>query len=146
MGGDTPLDWEGELYGACGLSFDDYFENMTKDEVSAVVKANVPKMIACLNEDSWYPGVPAQVLGVLMMRHGCDPKDAFVKKALEIARAGAENDDWDDDERRGFIAAYIKQLDEYDGTPQEPKSEGLLEKVFEAMAEGKEGLVNKQYT
>ncbi len=154
MGGDTPLDAQGDMQDAVGLRTEELYPDSNDERVSdeyihEQIKANVPAMIdvALSNSDnSWYPGVYKQVLGVMVMSAGCDPADEDVKLALKIAKEGAEDDDWDDDERREYIAAFIKQLDEYDGTPQDPKSEGLFEKVMEAVDEGNTGLVNKQYT
>ena len=149
MGGDTPYDARADMYDACGVSGDDIYDELkTPEEITKLVQANVPAMIeVALNDnDSWYPGVYRQVLGVMVMLHGCDPHEMPVGRALAIAKEGAEADDWDSDERREYIVDFIKMLENYDGTPQEPKSEGLFEKVFEAIDEGKEGLVNKQYS
>lgn len=137
MGGDTPLDAEGCLYNTCGLTFEDYFEGgKTPEEVNEAVSSNVAKMIDAVgaNDDDWHPGVYAQVLGVIVMRHGCNPEDEDVKRALKVAKKGAEADDWEDEERHAYIKSYINQLENYDGTPQEPKSEGLFEKLLSTMS------------
>lgn len=153
MGGDTPYDARGDMYDVCGLTSDmlypDKMDDRVSDDVIAeAVKANVPAMIkvALKGSEDWYPGVYRQVLGVLVMSAGCDSEDKDVKRALKIAKEGAEADEWNNDERRAYVADFIKMLDNYDGTPQEPKEEGLFQKFEEAFASGTEGLINKQPT
>ena len=153
MGGDTPLDAQGDMFDACGVTSDMFYPDDDADLISIIdineqIKLNVAAMteVALNDPDSWYPGVYRQVLGVMVMSAGCDPEDEDVKRALQVAREGAEADEWDDDERRAYVANFIEMIDNYDGTPQEPKSEGVFEKIHEAIVEGKSGLINKQPT
>lgn len=138
MGGDTPLDYEGDLYGIAGLSWEDTNgeSGMSEKKVNKAVAKSLKKMVKYAKSDEVYDSeIMKQVLGVLVMRHAVPVKDA--KKALELAVDGAENDEWaaeGDDERRGYINAFIKQLKEYDGTAQEPAYEGLFQKMFEKMS------------
>ena len=150
MGGDTPWDARGDMHDAVGLRTEELYpdsddERVSDEYIHEHIKASVPAMIdvALNNTDNWYPGVYKQVLGVMVMSAGCDPEDEDVKLALKIAKEGAEEDEWDDDERRAYVADFVKMLDAYDGTPQEPKEEGLFEKFEEAFASGTAGLVNK---
>ena len=151
MGGDTPLDIEIVLYEAAGISSDEIYddENISPETINARVAVGLPKMIKAAKSEKnhRYYGESElfyQVLGVLVMRHGVPVKDA--KPAIKMALAGAKEDEWaesGDTERQGFVNAFIKQLKEYDGIPQEPAHEGLFQKIEEAIASGKEGLVNK---
>jgi len=142
MGGDGPLDYQGDMYDACGVTDDDRYDGlMSPEEIDAKVQANIPSMmtVASRNHDE----VGYQVLGVMVMRHGCDPSKRIVQKALKMAMENAYEDEWahDSTERCEHMVNFFIQLSSYDGTPQEPVSESLFDKIFGAVLD-REGLVN----
>jgi len=55
-------------------------------------------------------------------------------------------DGWalEDDERNTKIDLLLKKLYHYDGTPEDIKSQGLLEAIVNHIDQGKSGLVNKK--
>ena len=142
MGGDTPLDYECDIFHIAGVDFDKYFDDEYKEgEIRQLLLDNLEEIVTRVRDG--YIG--SQVLGVEVMRFGLPADHPRVQEALQEARSGAECDEWafSDKTRKQYMDAFIKQINEYDGTPTEISSEGLLEVIAEHLEAGGKGLVNK---
>lgn len=150
MGGDSPLDFEDEIFGICAVTkFPDDF-NFDEDTPAELKKEdferNLPAILEMLRKqenDDFYDefAIGFQVLGVLMMKAGAPISDEL---KAEI-RAASETDSWakEDPERKEIVDGFHKALEAYDGNPIIIKSRGLFEVIADHLASGKEGLVNK---
>ena len=141
MGGDTPLDYQGELTNIISggyLTNNDItaaqFENM--DEV--FVNGKIESLVKYKNDRI----IMYQVLMVMAMRVG-----AKISSRLKIlAISNIRNDEWqfEDSERKQAIDNLIQTLNQYDGSVRVAvKSEGLFEVFNKHQADGKSGLINK---
>lgn len=145
MGGDDPLDYEIGIYRIAGLSSCDVHGGEKKPvEIKRMLKKALPTILR-RRGDAWDAEIRKQVVGVLVMRHGLSPRYKDVKAAINLALEGAKEDEWatENPTRQEYMNKFIKQLEAYDGTPQEPEYEGLFEKFAEAMSSGKTGVINK---
>jgi len=149
MGGDTPLDIEYNLYTLAGIKDDDLYEESKKEEINTKVREGVSKLIQWVKNptDAYYArdGLAGQVLGVMVMRHGLPANEDTTKEAISLALVSAKEDEWatEGGDRLAYMSAFIEQLNNYDGTHQEPASEGLLEVMVNHLESGQSGLVNK---
>lgn len=141
MGGDTPLDYQGELTDIISggyLTRNDItaaqFENM--DEV--FVNGKIESLVKSKDDKS----IMYQVLMVMAMRVGAK----LSSKLKLLAISNIRNDEWqfEDSERKQAIDNLIQTLNQYDGSVRvDVKSEGLFEVFNKHQADGKSGLINK---
>ena len=141
MGGDTPLDYQGDLTDIISggyLTRNDItaaqFENM--DEV--FVNGKIESLVKSKDDKS----IMYQVLMVMAMRVGAK----LSSKLKLLAISNIRNDEWqfEDSERKQAIDNLIQTLNQYDGSVRvDVKSEGLFEVFNKHQADGKSGLINK---
>lgn len=142
MGGDTPLDYQGELTDIISggyLTNNDItaaqFENMDEVFVNGKIESLV-KYKDCRS-------IMYQVLMVMAMRVGAK----ISSKLKLLAISNIRNDEWqfEDSERKEVIDNLIQTLNQYDGSIRvKVKSEGLFEVFNKHQADEKSGLINKQ--
>lgn len=135
MGGDTPLDFEGDmLIDICGLAHDDYLENGYAP-YRHTIESHIDELVAyCDKHDGDDQNIAFQVLGVILMGSGA-AMSADVKEQIEV---GINMDEWadEDSERKEHMRDYLYAVHNYDtngGTVVTLTSEGLFEKIFEAL-------------
>ena len=141
MGGDTPLDYQGELTDIISggyLTNNDItaaqFENMDEVFVNGKIESLV-KYKDCRS-------IMYQVLMVMAMRVGAK----ISSKLKLLAISNIRNDEWqfEDSERKEVIDNLIQTLNQYDGSIRvKVKSEGLFEVFNKHQADEKSGLINK---
>ena len=137
MGGDSPLDFEDEIYEICGVDkFPEDHDGIIELSKS-VIETNLVEILEMLPEDD---EIGFQVLGVLMMKSGAVMNDTL--KALILFNS--KHDEWakQDSERQEIIDSFCKAIESYDGTPIVITSKGLFEVIAQHLEDGKEGLVN----
>lgn len=152
MGGDSPLDAEGDLYDIIfeGSKYQDGCERMdaedegelTKEAISKALLERLPELLERVRGPALDLDIHRQVLGVMILKYGVPITD-LTSEAIELAIDGAKCDEWahEDEERAAHMEAFILQLNEYDGNLTEVKHEGLFEKLAEKLADG--SLLNK---
>ena len=142
MGGDPPMDAEGELYDIVfkGTDYEDGCDRMdaeeggelTQEQISEAFVKRLPALVEYVRGPAFDLDITRQVFGVLILEHGVPITD-LTQEAIELAIQGAKDDEWaqENDERYAHMQAFILQLNEYDGNPTEVKFEGLFEKLVE---------------
>lgn len=154
MEGDGPLDMRGGMQDAVvGEEFAEGLDpDLDEDAVDAATEEAFAKALKdpeavshayeqCGVGDSDDP-TDMQAFGYVVMLAG-GPIDAFKQELLDALDAD-RSDEWTDpDKRRAAIAKFRQQVVNYDGTPIEDDTKGLFASIFEAIAEGQEGLINK---
>jgi hypothetical protein len=144
MAGDSPLDWEDEIYGLCGVNkWPEDSDKMAKIPKS-VLEANTPKIVKVIERESgWEKQIAYQVLGVLLMRSGCEINETLKSNIVSAAHL----DEWatEDSERRKSCDEFATRLKAYGGKPTETPSKGLFEVLAESIRDGQKagGLINK---
>jgi hypothetical protein len=144
MAGDSPLDWEDEIYSLCGVEkWQEDSDKMAKIPKSRL-EANLTKIINVIERESgWEKQIAYQVLGVMLMRSGCE----ISQKLKSSIVSAAEQDEWasEDSSRRKDCMAFAKKIKDYGGKPTETPSKGLFEVFAEAIRDGQKegGLINK---
>ena len=144
MAGDSPLDWEDEIYNLCGVEkWQEDSDKMAKIPKSKL-GSNLAKIVRVIERESgWEKQIAYQVLGVLIMRCGCE----MTGKLKSSIVSSAENDEWalEDSERNKDCKAFAKKVKDYGGKPTETPSKGLFEVFAETIKEGQKegGLINK---
>jgi len=124
MGGDTPLDFEDEIFDICGTEkfTDDY---SVRNELTAEsLEKNLPQILETLRNAA--DPVGFQVLGVLMMKAGATISPELKDEIVEMAK----KDDWDEEERVATIQNFCQAVETYDGTPVVINSRGLFEMMY----------------
>ena len=142
LGGDTPMDFEDEIYDICKV---EKFKGEKINNIpSEILEKNMVSIMEMINEydgdDEWNIGY--QVLAVLMLASG-SPIRVDLKSNMIKA---CNDDEWsnDDSERRQKVNALKEAINKYDGkTPIVITSKGLFQTIAENIADGKTGLVNK---
>jgi hypothetical protein len=144
MGGDSPLDWEDEIYALSGVEkWQEDSDKMAKIP-KGKLEANLPKIIKVIERESgWEKQIAYQVLGVMLMRSGCEIKETLKANIVSAAHL----DDWaqEDTGRRKDCEDFANKIKAYIGKPTEVKSKGLFEVFAEAIRDGQNegGLINK---
>jgi hypothetical protein len=144
MAGDSPLDWEDEIYGLCGVEkWQEDSDKMVKIPKS-ILEVNTPKIVRVIERESgWEKQIAYQVLGVMLMRSGCEIEEALKADIISAAHL----DEWatEDGERRKSCDEFVTRLKSYGGKPTETPSKGLFEVFAEAIRDGQQegGLINK---
>ncbi len=153
MGGDSPMDAEGDLFDIVfkGTKYEDGCDRMdaegagelTREDLAAKLLARLPDLNEYVSS-GLDTDILKQVLGVMILEYGIPIIDP-TREAIKLAIQGAKDDEWadEDEERAAHMEAFILQLNEYDGSPTEVTSEGLFEKLAEKIESGTLGLVNK---
>lgn len=147
LGGDPAYDARGNFMDIMGLfeSDDDgdhdhfWLEELPLNEYADRVNEHIDALIAHANG-----GVYGQVLGALIMETGAKMSD----ETRQFVLWSAHSDEWAqyNEERAGYINDFIEKVKAYPsegGVVVEIVREGLFQKVFETIAEGKTGLINK---
>lgn len=154
MGGDPPMDAEGDLFDIVfkGTKYEDGCDRMdaedagelTKEDIAAKLLARLPDLLERVRGPALDMDIYRQVLGVMILEYGVPIIDP-TREAIELAIDGANHDEWayEDEERKAHMEAFILQLNEYTGEPTEVEFEGLFEKLVEKIESGTLGLVNK---
>lgn len=136
MGGDTPLDFRGEMLAdVCNLKesfWDEYDCDVGHPTVAEVIESHMHDLI----EYAWSipieqdRDIAFQVLGYLILESGIQVSPVVVR-ALNLAMTeGCDKDSWaaeGDRERIEYIAEFRQQLQEYCGETVEVASESLSE-------------------
>jgi hypothetical protein len=144
MAGDSPLDWEDEIYNLCGVEkWQEDSDKMAKIPKSRL-EANLTKITKVIERESgWEKQIAYQVLGVMLMRSGCE----ISQKLKSSIVSAAEQDEWatEDGERKKSCGDFAKKVKAYEGKPTETPSKGLFEVFAEAIKGGQKegGLINK---
>lgn len=130
MGGDSPLDWEGDFYDVCGV--DMWIGNKQKPLTKEILEKNISAMVSKVENEKYAEdrNIGFQVIGVLLMKSGSVIDPTLKKKITQACK----DDEWakEDDERKASVNSFMEKLKEYKGeTPVVIKSKGL----FEVMAE-----------
>jgi hypothetical protein len=133
MGGDTPLDYQGDMIDLCGVDYSTFVDgDYDLTSIRSEIESNYDKLTEfCDNVNYGDPNIAYQVLGVLILESGAKLPDDIADKIY----AAAMNDEWakESAERKVNMYAFISQLTTYDragGTPTKVKYEGLFEKIF----------------
>ena len=134
MGGDTPLDYQGDMVDLCGVDYDK-FADMDYDhtKIRSEIESNLDKLVEYCNSVKYgEPEIAWQVLGVIILESGSKLPDDIKTKIVEAA----DNDDWaqEDEERNRYMKAFKYAVENYNGTPTEIEYEGLFQKIFEKMS------------
>ena len=141
MGGDTPLDYQGDLTDIISGGY------LTNDDITAKQFENMDEVflngkIESLVKSKDNKSIMYQVLMVMAMRVG-----AKISSKLKLFAIGnIRNDEWqfEDSSRKEAIDNLIQTLNQYDGSIRvDVKSEGLFEVFHKHQANGKSGLINK---
>lgn len=127
MGGDTPLDYQGDMIDLCGVDYNAFVDNYDLDltALRSDIESSYDKLTEyCDNVSYGDPNIAYQILGVLILESGAKLPDE-IKIKIEDA---AKNDEWStsNDERKANMDAFRHQVANYDGTPTEIKYEGLF--------------------
>ena len=131
MGGDTPLDFQGDMLDQCGVDYNTFASmDYNLPNLRSEIESNLGKLVEyCESETGDYRNIAFQVLGVLILESGSTLSDEAKSKIEEAIL----DDEWaneGDEERQAHMASFHNQLLNYDGTPTEVKYEGLFEKMF----------------
>ncbi len=147
MGGDSPLDAEGDFFHIVfkGTKYEDGCDRMdaqdagelTREEISEAIFQRLPELLERVRGPVPDLDIFKQVLGVLILEFGV-PVNDLTREVIDLAIDGAKHDEWaqTDEERAAYMQAFILQLNEYDGKPTEVKFEGLFEKLAEHLEAG----------
>jgi len=145
MGGDTPLDLQADLIEETGIKYCDFQDEHDFDMTALKedMTRDLGKMIMYCEKqtnDYDYRNIAFQVLGAITMEAGVLLDDSVRAKIID----GAKNDEWatEDAERKQFMDAFILQVQTYENKPTQIAYESLFGKVFTALEENKNGLVN----
>lgn len=150
IGGDSPLDFEDDIFGICVVNkFPEDF-NLGEDKPVELTKKDfemhLPKILEHLRKqenDEFYDefAIGFQVLGVLMMKCGAPISDELKAEIIQAS----ETDSWakEDAERKTIVDGFHEAIRSYNGKPIIIRSRGLFEVIADHLASGKEGLVNK---
>ena len=141
MGGDTPLDYQGELTDIISGGY------LTGNDITAAQLENMDEVfvngkIESLVKYKDCRSIMYQVLMVMAMRVGAK----ISSKLKLLAISNIRNDEWqfEDSERKEVIDNLIQTLNQYDGSIRvKVKSEGLFEVFAKHQADEKSGLINK---
>jgi hypothetical protein len=138
MGGDSPLDFEDEIFDICKVEKFERLENpipggptFKQNTISKeLIDDNLDKIISMLEKSKYEQHIGYQVLCVLMMRAGSEISESLrgrIKEACQLDEWAQEND-----ERKFTCDALCNALNAYDNiNPIMIKSRGL----FEVMAD-----------
>ena len=147
LGGDTPLDYLGNL--ADLLKYETFYPLEDIKDIAAVKRSicdfGLENLVnQFVTETDSYRNIQLQVLGVVLMAVGM-PIDKTLRQLL--IEAGLD-DEWMSEEGRSsdrghHIHNYIDTVRDYDGTPIMTNTEGLFEAVAKHLEDGGSGLVNK---
>ena len=124
MGGDSPLDIEGELKDVCGKTYEDVLDRDTINE-------HLDELGHSISLYQVEQDIAGQVLGVLIMAAGANMPDSIRSTVI----ACAEADEWmadGDSERTAYITDFIKKVRSYPKNgclPVTLANEGLLSKL-----------------
>lgn len=138
MGGDVPMDWEGDISDYVGGHFNaDEGHVYTREQL----EANLLDVVGMIEADKYDPEIGLQVLGVMVMKVGAAIPDEVRDKILKAA----EDDRWaaeDDRKRKAHLRDFIKRVRAHKpGSTSEVPSPSLLDQVEREMAQEKYGLV-----
>lgn len=128
MGGDTPLDYEGEICDIAGACTYEPGKELTKEKLEPVL----PQVVERLESNKWgSEEIGWQVLGVLAMQHGVELSDEIKSQIVDACL----EDEWaqDDEERKSKVMALKEAIERYDGTPIQITSKGLFEVMYEKL-------------
>lgn len=137
MGGDTPLDLQGAICQAMGLSFD--HEKAGYGYTRALLEERCADVVACIeNEDAWWArcgdrNIAYQVLGYMFLETGADLPSALRGRIVKAAR----DDEWaqEDPARRSVMDDFIAALQTHvAGTPTPLRRVGLFEAIERVLA------------
>lgn len=135
MGGDTPLDYQGDMIELCGVDYSTFMDvhDLNLTAIRSEIESSLNKLSEyCEKEysnDDCYgdPNIAYQVFGVMILEAGATlPEDIKIK--IDTA---AKNDEWstEDDERKANMDVFRLQVANYDGTPTTIKYQGLFEQI-----------------
>lgn len=150
MGGDSPLDAYGDIWGVCGVKYDgDHHERLSRE----VLDKNAKKLEEWALKNEKDP-VALHALGVTLMERGARMSRWLKARIIQAAK----NDEWakkggSDSERGRKIQAFIEKVKAYfGGKPKDCSDEeglmsrgggtSLFENLEKAVAGGKLGLIN----
>ena len=143
MGGDTPMDFEDEIYGICKT--EKYPENWKPGDGAVEItresfEQNLPEIIEMLEKaenNDYYDeyAIGYQVLGIMMMGAGASIDEELKSKIIEASNT----DGWAkvDEERKKYVDEFHSALMSYDGTPVVITAKGLFQTIAEHLADGK---------
>jgi hypothetical protein len=136
MGGDAPLDAEGDILEFIGAPQDD--DDFIWEDQPALVKPLLEKVSVeqwnaffdkCDGDD--YANVCRQVAVVLHMGVGAALPKALAEQAI-AASSSEDVSGWNSSEERGFyLNSFIETIQSYNGTPTQIANESLFEKLAE---------------
>tara|TARA_R110002126_G_scaffold150357_1_gene296543 strand:- start:456 stop:908 length:453 start_codon:yes stop_codon:yes gene_type:complete len=142
MGGDTPLDYQGELTDIISGGYLTRRNDITAAQLENMDEVFVNGKIESLVKYKDCRSIMYQVLMVMAMRVGAK----ISSKLKLLAISNIRNDEWqfEDSSRKEAIDNLIQTLNQYDGSIRVTvKSEGLFEVFNKHQADGKPGLINK---
>lgn len=133
LGGDSALDYHGDMMDIIaetnGMKIDYYADLEFKPTAKMVDKA-MPKLVKYARDhnDSYDPGVAAQVLGVIIITSGAKMSE----KTRKYIHTAAVNDEWAivDPERKEYIDSFARQIKRYTGKRKlKVAEEGLFDMI-----------------
>ena len=135
MGGDSPLDYLGDLAEVCAVGHDFEADNtfhgyrFTREKLERAYERKAIQKSLRENEDPIY----GQVVGATFLWAGAEMPEELKSRVV----SDAKKDEWaaeGDNERRKFINDFIDKVEEHKGGKQvELADEGLFDKIAEAM-------------
>ena len=143
LGGDDPLDAEAGILTELGMDEDDERWEDQADRVRGLLNARAPDswnawLASCARADARYGQVAAQVLALVHITVGATLPPDLKAKAIDAKAIDAcehENvSTWRrPEQRRACLDAFSAQLHAYDGTPTAVLSEGLFDRLADAL-------------
>jgi hypothetical protein len=142
MGGDSPLDFEDAFYGIC--QFEKWDDSKQVPIPAEVLMSHLPQILDRIEENrdwKWELQIGYQVLGVMLMKAGCEISPGLKGKIIQSAL----EDEWaqGDGERMRHCQKFAKQIQSYEGSPTKVDQEGLFEVFLKHKETGGSGLINK---
>lgn len=128
MGGDTPLDYQGDfVVDVCGINYDEWLERDSSDKFRSKLESNIDAMTKYAEDRD--DEIAFQVLGVLLVESACTFSEELRQRIIKAV----EDDKWaaeGDLERRVYMDNFKSLLMKYDiagGTIAEVQYEGLFD-------------------
>ena len=132
MGGDAPLDCQGDLIEILGIDFDESLKMENRGITRQLIEKNLKKIkkwLAGMKEDR---EIAYQVVAFHVLATGADVGKRLLKQLIDNAQ-DPEVESWcDPDERRFYMDDLKKALQGHKpGKVTKLKQEGLFQKIFE---------------
>ena len=134
MGGDSPLDYEDAFYSICEVEKWPEGKRGMAPLPKEAIESKLSLLIDNINkeEEGWYQQIGYQVLGVKMLKAGCEISEGLKAKIIQACN----EDEWalEDEERKKHCQDLARKVKDHTNVSTEVESKGLFEAFAEKIA------------